>query len=442
MRNKFVACLLLALLMPALASGQQWPQFRGLDAGVANNDPSLPDSWSQEKNVKWKRPIPGLGWSSPVVWDNHIFVTSVISSKEIEKPITGFYLGGERPPSKDEHRWMLYDIDLVTGKIRWEREVKRGLPKIARHIKNSYASETPVTDGKLVYALFGGVGLFAFDLQGRPAWVYEIEPAGTRFGWGTSQSPALHGDRIYLLNDNETKSYLAALDKRSGKEIWRVERPRETNWATPFVWVHEKGVEIVTAATGGVRSYDLNGNLKWELKGMSSIVNPTPFSKNGLLYVASGYPGDALRPLYAIRPGASGDITLKAGETSNQFIAWSHPQLGTYATSAVVYDGIIYTLLDRGFLLAHDAKTGTEVYKRQRISVGTAFTASPWAYNNRIFALSEDGDTYVFQAGKEFKLLGQNSLGEMVLATPAIVRRSLIIRTSAAVYRIAKPGIR
>jgi outer membrane protein assembly factor BamB len=160
------------------------------------------------------------------------------------------------------------------------------------------------------------------------------------------------------------------------------------------------------------------------------------------LYVASGYPGDALRPLYAIRPGATGDITLKAGETANEFIAWSHPQLGTYSTSAVVYNGIIYTLLDRGFLLAHDAKTGAEVYKRQRISVGTAFTASPWAYNDRIFALSEDGDTYVFQAGREFKLLGQNSLGEMVLATPAIVRRSLIIRTAAAVYRIAKPGTR
>ena len=368
-------------------------------------------------------------------------MTSVINSAETEAPKPGLYFGGERPTPTAEHRWVVYDIDFVSGKIRWQQDVRRGAPSGPRHLKNSYGSETPVTDGERVYALFGGVGLFAFDMKGQTAWVRELEPAATRFGWGTAQSPVLHGDRLYLLNDNDTRSYLAALDKRTGKEIWRVERPAETNWATPFVWEHDKGVEIVTSATDAVRSYDTSGKLKWELKGMSTIAIPTPFAKHGLLYISSGYVGDAVRPVYVIRPGATGDISLKKGETTNEFVAWSNPQLGTYNTSAVVYGDIFYTLLDRGFLMAHDARTGREIYTRQRVAPdASGFTASPWAYNNRVFALSEDGDTYVIQAGPEFSVLAKNSLGEMAMASPAIARGSLILRTSASLYRIARPA--
>ncbi len=441
MRDRFAVGLLIAALLPGLAAAaDRWPQFRGAQAGVAEDDPALPESWSQTENVRWKVPIPGLAWSSPIVWGDHVFVTTVISATEVEAPRPGLYFGGERPTPTSEHRWVLYALDFATGRIRWEREVRRGVPHGPRHLKNSYGSETPVTDGERVYALFGSVGLFAFDMEGRHVWTYELEPAETRFGWGTAQSPALFGDRIYVLNDNEVRSFLAALDTRTGKELWRVERPQETNWASPFVWQHEQGVEIVTAATGGIRSYDLDGELKWELRGMSSIVNPTPFSRHGLLYVSSGYPGDALRPVYAIRPGASGDISLRPGESANEFVAWSNAQLGTYSTSAVVYGDIYYTLLDRGFFLAHDARSGEPVYPRQRLAVGSGFTASPWAYNGRIFAASEDGDTFVIQAGREFRILGSNPLGEMIMASPAVARSSLIIRTASSLYRIARPG--
>jgi outer membrane protein assembly factor BamB len=212
-----------------------------------------------------------------------------------------------------------------------------------------------------------------------------------------------------------------------------------TNWATPFVWEHDGRAEIVTSGSDKVRSYDLTGKLLWEFKGMSSISIPTPFERHGLLFISSGYVGDALRPAYAIRPGASGDITLKPGETANAFIAWSAPTLAPYNPTPLVYGDYYYTLFDRGFFTCHDARTGKEIYGRQRIAVdASGFTTSPWAYNGRIFVMSEDGDTYVIQAGPEFKVLGKNSLGEMTLATPAVSRGSLIIRTASKLYRVAK----
>ena len=315
------------------------------------------------------------------------------------------------------------------------------LPRITRHIKNSYASETPVTDGERVYVYFGSIGLVAaLDLNGKPVWTKEeIGAFDGRQGFGMAASPVLYKDRLYIVNDNNTQSFIAAFDKRTGDEVWKVTREEVENWSTPFVWENEVRTEIVTAGMGKVRSYDLDGKLLWELKGMTVNTVPTPFARHGLVYVSSGYPGGALRPVYAIRPGASGDISLRPNETSNQYIVWSNPLLGTYNTSALVYGDYYYTLLDRGFLLCHDARTGKQMYARQRISVDSSgFTASPWAYNGKIFVLSEDGDTYVIQAGPEFKLLAKNSLAEMALATPAVVQGSLIIRTQSKLYRIAR----
>jgi outer membrane protein assembly factor BamB len=322
---------------------------------------------------------------------------------------------------------MVYAIDFASGRIRWEREVRRARPSAPRHLKNSYASETPVTDGERVYAYFGNVGLFVFDVNGRPLWSKDFGTADMRNGWGTAASPILHQGRLYIVNDNDTRSFLAAFDARTGREIWTVTRDEHSNWSTPFVWSHQGGTEIVTSGTDRVRSYDLEGRLKWQLSGMSSIAIPTPFSAHGLLFVSSGYVGDALRPMYAIRPGGSGDISLKPGEAANAQIVWSHPQLGSYNPTALVYGDYLYTLLDRGFLLAHDAKTGREIYGRQRLAADTTgFTASPWAYNGKIFAASEDGDTFV-----------RNALGEMIMASPAIARGSLVLRTASKLYRIS-----
>lgn len=444
MRRRLFVVAGAALLGLATASASdQWPQFRGPQAGRVADDPSLPDTWSETQNVVWKTDIPGSGWSSPVVWDDHVLLTATVSPGNEPQPIKGLYDPGDengRTRSKAEHRWVVYDVDFTTGKIRWRRELLGAVPKVQRHIKNSFASETPVTDGERVYVYFGSIGLLtALDMSGERVWMKELGAYDGRQAFGTAASPVLHQDKVIVVHDNATESFIAAFDRKTGGELWKVKRDEVENWSTPFVWENELRTEIVTSGLRKVRSYDPDGNLLWELSGMTVNVTPTPFASHGLLFINSGYPGASPRPVYAIRPGASGDISLRPGETTNQFLAWYQPLLGTYNTSSLVYGDLYYTLLDRGFLLCHDARTGTEIYGRRRISAEAAgFTASPWGYNGKIFLLSEDGDTFVVQAGPEFRLLGKNSLNEMALATPAVVRGSLLIRTQSKLYRIAK----
>ena len=430
------AALIVLCSVAETASDDRWPQFRGPDARGVSEEAGLPDSWGATENVAWVTDIAGLGWSSPIVWDDTVYVTSVVSTGDVETPRAGLYLGGERGVPSDEHRWVVHGIDVETGAIRWEREVHRGVPQTGHHLKNTFASATPVTDGDRVYAYFGNVGLFCLSLDGRLLWSLPIEPSATRLGWGMGASPVLHDDRIYIVNDNDDQSYVVALSKETGAELWRADRDEGTNWSTPYIWENDRRTEIVTTGTGKVRSYDLDGNLLWELTGMSSITVTTPFSRFGLLYISSGYIGDRKRPVLAIRPGASGDISVSEGEVLNESVVWFQPQSASYNPSPLIYGDYYYTLLDRGYLTCHDARTGDEVYGRQRIQVGAAFTSSPWAYDGKIFALSEDGDTYVIKAGTEFEVLRTNSLGEFTMATPAIAHGSLFIRTASKLYRI------
>ena len=419
------------------AEDDRWAQFRGPgNLGVAE-EAGLPESWSTTEHVAWVTDIPGLGWSSPIVWEDTLFLTSVITTGAVEAPRGGLYIGGERTPPSDAHRWVVYGIDVATGAIKWETEVYRGVPETSHHLKNTFASETPVTDGEQVYAYFGNIGIFSLSLDGDLLWSRRIEPSDTRLGWGTAASPVLHGDRLYVVNDNDNQSYLMALSKETGGELWRVDRDEGSNWSTPYVWENDLRTELVTTGTDKVRSYALDGTLLWELTGMSSITVPTPFSQFGLLYVSSGYIGDSKRPAFAIRPGASGDITPAADGFLDASIAWFQPQAGSYNTSPIIYGDYYYTLLDRGYFTCQDARTGAEVYDKQRIAVGAGFTSSPWAYNGKIFVLSEDGDTYVIKAGAEFEILATNALDEFTMATPAIAHGSLFIRTVSKLYRIS-----
>ena len=418
-----------------------WPQFRGPDsAGVADN-PNLPDRWSTNENVAWKIGVPGRGWSSPIVWGGRVFVTTVVSEAEMESPKKGLYFGGERKEiPQAAHHWLVLCFDLASGRELWRQEARRGTPPNGLHVKNSYASETPVTDGERVYASFGNVGVFAYDLEGRKLWSTNWPPVKTRNGWGGAASPVLHQGRLFLVNDNDENSFVVALEAKTGRQLWRVERDEKSNWATPYVWQNARRTELITPGTKRVRSHDLEGKLLWELGGMSSIVIPTPFSQFGLLYVCSGYVGDKTRPVFAIRPGASGDISLKPGETNSEFIAWCQPTAAPYNPSPLIYGDYFYVLFDFGFLSCHAARTGRQIYDKQRIRVegNTSFTASPWAGHGKIFALSEDGDTFVFQAGPEYKLLHKNSLDEMCMATPAIAGDRLLIRTLTKLYCLKK----
>lgn len=432
----FVAGLLRA---PAGQPGQDWPQFRGPHGAGSSTNPGLAQTWSATENVTWKTDLPGRSWSSPIVWDNRIFLTAVVNHGTSEAPKKGLYLGGNRPdPPKSEHDWKVLCLDLNTGGVLWERTVNRGVPQSSKHLKNTYGSETPVTDGERVYALFGNVGIFALALDGREAWSKRLEPRNTRYGWGTAASPALYQGRLYVVDDNEDDSELYALDAKTGKELWRAKRNEKSNWATPFIWRNEQRTELVTSGSGAVRSYDLEGKLLWSLRGMSSITIPTPVAGGGLLFVTSGYVADKLRPLYAIRPGAHDDISLQSGQSNNQFIAWSSPVEGPYNPSPLVYQGNLYVLYDRGLVSCLEAQTGKLLYDRERLPEGFAFTASPWAASGCVFCLNENGVCYVLKAGGRFELLHTNKLAEddMCMATPAMAGDRLLIRTSARIYCI------
>ncbi|MEJ6717833.1 MAG: PQQ-binding-like beta-propeller repeat protein [Akkermansiaceae bacterium] len=433
--------LAISVLLSVTAAAQgQWPSFRGADARGIGSNAGLPTRWSATENVEWKTDLPGRGWSSPIVWNNRVFLTTVVNLGESETPQKGLYFGGERPGFPDTvHQWKVFCLDLDSGKVLWQRQVHEGKPQSSIHLKNSYASETPVTDGEQVYCRFGNLGIFTFDLDGNLKWSKRFAPRKTRLGWGTASSPVLHGKRIYLVNDNHETSWIMALDKATGKEIWKIDRDEKSNWSNPFIWENGKRTEIVTAGTGKVRSYNLDGKELWSLKGMSSITIATPYAPGGLLYVSSGYVGDFTKPLYAIRPGASGDISLKKlKETSSEFIEWCNWKAAPYNPTTLLYGDQVYVLLDRGWMSSLDPKTGEEIYDKKRLPPGPGFTVSPWAYNGMIFCLNEDGATFVCKAGKTFELLGTNRLGDddMCMACPAMVGDRLLIRTAERLYCI------
>ena len=440
------ACLAAFVALCTVACGStawaqdNWPQFRGPKSRGISDDKDLPESWSKTENVVWAAKIPGRGWSSPIVWGDRIFLTSATQLKgKAEKVKPGLYFGGERT-IPFPHRWNVYCIDFNTGKILWEKTAHEGVPKEGHHIKNSLASETPVTDGTRVYAYFGNVGIFTYDMDGNLLWKKDLGRYRTAQNWGTASSPVLHGDRLFIVDDNEEHSFVTALDAKTGNEVWKVKREEKSNWATPYIWENKLRTELVICGKNKVRSYSLDGKLLWEMGGMSSIVIPTPLSADGLLYVSSGYVMSIRKPIFAIKPGAKGDISLKGKETSNEFIAWSQPKGGPYNPSPIVYENALYVLYDRGFVSAFDAHTGKALYEPSmaRLGASSEYTASPWAYNGKIFFLSEHGETIVIPAGgKKPDVVRRNDLDDLCMATPAIARGSLLIRTESQLYRIA-----
>ena len=456
---------LLTGAMPRAAGPADWPQFRGHAAtGIADGS-ELPERWSTKENVAWSVEIPGRGWSSPIIWQKRIFVTSAVSPGDYKEPSKGIF-GNDYaaeltkqglPPAEVNKRvvardieltsetgdisYMVYALDAATGKVAWKQEAHRGKPFGGRHRKNTYASETPVTDGERVYASFGGnVGVFAYTLDGKFLWKHAWAPQPIYLDFGTASSPVVHGGRLYQLHDNDGESFLAALDAKTGKELWTVKRTDtaswlKSGWATPFVWEHAGRTEIVTIGRGFVISYDTEGRELWRLKGMTQAT-PSPVAADGLLYVGSGSQGESNRPMFAIRPGASGDISLAADQTSSATVTWFQPRLSGYTPSPLLYRGRVYVVNDNGILQVADAKTGAEIYKARVGGGGHTFSSSPVASRGRVYVTSEDGDTFVLEAGDQYKELAKNSLNEMSLATPAADADSLYVRTQTKLYRL------
>jgi len=462
------ASLTLLLAISAVhAKDSDWPKFRGPDANPLGAHARLPDRWSTTENVEWSAAIPGRGWSSPIVTGGKVYLTTVTTDGKSKPPQTGtdfsndyaaelakqglseekivekLYERDIEMPHEVTVHYFLYCLDLKTGAVIWKKEMYTGKPPGGRHRKNSYVSETPVTDGKLIYVYVGNLGLYAYKLNGEQAWSTPLESHPVYLDFGTGGSPALHGNLLIIVNDNEKQQFIAAFDKKTGKQVWRTDRdvkdpsqPRKSGWTTPFIWSNKLRDEIVTVGPGVAISYDLTGKELWRLSGFTSVPAPSPFAYDGLLYLDAGQP----RPIYAIKPGASGDISLGKDDSSNEYVLWSAPRAGTYIPTPVAYDGGVYVLYDKGFIGRLDARTGEQTYKARIELDAGAFTSSPWAYNGKIFCINEEGKTYVMSAGKEFKLLHTNSLGEMALATPAIVGDRLLIRTESKLYSIRQAG--
>ncbi|MEO1998176.1 MAG: PQQ-binding-like beta-propeller repeat protein [Planctomycetaceae bacterium] len=419
------------------ADDHNWPQFRGPGNRGVSRSTRQPVEWSSTRNVRWKTVIPGRGWSSPIVWNDRVYLTTSVNAGRSEAPRKGLYFGGERPtPPKTAHEWQVICLELDSGRQIWSRTVHRGLPETGLHIKNSYASETPLTDGKAIYAYFGNIGVFCLDLDGHLKWNKRWPARPTRYAWGTAASPVLHQDRLYVVNDNEKESFLVALDAKTGAQIWRTERQEGSNWASPYVWENHLRTEIITPGTGKTRSYDLHGKLLYEFGGMSSITIATPYAGHGLLYVSSGYVLDRRKPLFALRPGGAGEISLAKDQTSNSAIAWCQKSAAPYNPTTLLYGDQVYVLLDRGFLASYQAKSGAQMYGRKRLPQGRAFTASPWACGGSVYCLNEDGVTFVVKSGPEFEIVRTNKLEEddLCMATPALAGDKLLIRTAARLY--------
>lgn len=417
-----------------------WPRFRGLEGSGVEDGKPLPTAWSKTENVLWKTAIPGKGWSSPIVWGNRVFLTTAIPDGAVEAPWVPEKMedNGKGYPTTVEQRWTVLCLDFRTGKKLWQREAARAVPNWLTHPKGSHASETPVTDGERVYALFGNVGIFCYTVDGKPLWSRRWGPAKMIFNWGTAVGPAVVDGRVFVVNDNEEKSWLLCLEAQTGKELWQVERDEGSNFCNPVIWRNALRTEVVTAGSRVVRSYDLDGKLLWQLKGMSYVTIPSPFVHRGMLYIASGHASGPIRPIYAIKPGASGDISIAGGATSNEWIAWRDSQAGPYVPTPIGYGDRIYSLGDSGILSSFDAATGKPGY-RQWIAHGpTPITASPVAGDGKLYCLGEKGNMVVVEAGPKFKVLARNDIGEDTLATPAIADGSLLIRTLGNLYRIGK----
>ncbi len=459
-----LSCMAVLSAGTAWSAEPEWPRFRGPDANPAVAQGKLPEKWTTKENVEWAAEIPGRGWSSPIVNGSRVLLTTVVTEGKSKPPQIGTEYSNEYAaelikqglsekemldrvvardielPKEVMLHYFLFSLDIQTGKVVWKREFYSGKPPGGRHRKNSFASETPVTDGKLVYVYVANLGLYAYDMEGEQVWHTPLESYPIYLDFGTGGSPALLGDMLVIVNDNEKQQFIAAFDKRTGKPVWRTNRdlaakgggpPQRSGWVTPFVWKNPRRTEIVTVGPGVAVSYDTAGKELWRLSGMASTPIPSPFAYEGLLYVNGGR-GMAL---FAIKPGASGDLTPGEDGKLGDFIAWSQPRGGTYLPTEVAYQGALYALSETGILSRFDARTGKLNY-RSRIGEGGAFTSSPWAYNSRVFCLSEEGKTFVIAAGEKFELLQVNPLDEMAQATPAIVADRLLLRTESRLYSI------
>ncbi len=429
----------------AAVSSGNWDSFRGPRAGGVADGQNLPDAWNgvNGENIEWKTTIPGLAHSSPVVWGDRLYLTTAISSEDGATFRHGLYGEGDASKDLSIHRWKVYSIDKKSGKVVWERTAFEGPPREKRHVKSTYANATPATDGRRIMALFGSQGLYCYDLEGNLLWKQDLGILdlgaydAPQYEWGTASSPIIYGNLAVVQCDTQKEDFLLALDIRTGKTVWKTPREELPSWGTPTVVTHDGRAELVTNASNFIRGYDPEtGRELWRLGGSSKITAPTPVFADGLIVVASGRRPEA--PIFAIRAGASGDITLARDQASSDAIAWSRQQRGSYMPTPLIYRGLLYVLANQGILDSYEFGTGKEVYRQRIPHQGGGFSASPVAADGRIYLSSEDGDIFVVKAGQDFELLSTNPMGERLMATPALSDGTMFIRGERTLFAVSR----
>jgi outer membrane protein assembly factor BamB len=428
----------LPFLLAFTAAAQNWPSFRGPSASGVADEQNLPVSWdtSQGTGIQWKTRIPGLAHSSPIVWRDQVFVTTAISSRPDASFKRGLYGEGDASTDLTAQQWKLICLDRKDGKIVWERTAYEGTPKEKRHMKATYANSTPATDGEVVIALFGSQGLYAYDLTGKLLWKRDLGRLNVGaydlpdYEWGTASSPIIYRETVIVQCDQQKGSFLEALDRKSGRTVWKTERDELPSWGTPAIYRGKTRTELITNGSNFVRGYDpATGKELWRLGGSSKITAPTPVSAGELIVVASGRRPEA--PIFAIRAGASGDITGQS-----KWVAWQKEQRGPYMPTPLIYNGYLYVLGNAGIFDCYDLASGKEIYRERLPHQGSGFSASPVASDGRIYLSSEDGDILVVRAGPKFQLLQRNAMGEPLMATPAISGGLLLTRTEHTLWAI------
>jgi len=430
---------------PVVKGSGNWPSFRGEYAGGVLDEQNLPDEWDAEsgKNIKWKTIIPGLAHSCPIVWEDKLIVTSAVSSIDTASFEHGLFGDGDASIDTSEHKWMIFCLDKKTGKIIWERTAHQGIPKDKRHTKATYNNSTPVTDGRYIVALFGSEGLYCYDMDGNFEWKRDIGRIdcgaydAPELEWGPASSPIIYQDLIIVQVDTQKESFILACNIKSGQVVWKTERDELPSWGTPTIVTSKDYAALVTNSSNYIYGYDpFTGEELWRLDGSSKITAPTPVSCDSLIIVCSGRRPEA--PIFAVRTGARGNISLQDEQTSNEFVAWSKVRRGPYMPTPLIYRGFVYVLNNYGNFDCYELTTGKEIYRQMIDHKGGGFTASPAAADGRIFCPSEDGEIFVVKSGPEFKVIAKNNLGERLMASPAISDSMIYFRAERHLFVVGQ----
>ena len=432
-----------ALFGVFLLQAEDWPQWRGPSSRGISAEAGLPVEWTAEKGIAWKVPIAGLGVSSPVVWGDRVFVTSQIGASPVSGggshpllarddrslAVRETAIGGSRAETSAEVTFVIEGFRLSDGERLFQHHAPSAGELPESHEKHNLATPTPVTDGERIYAWFGNGQLVALDMQGKPVWTRHLAQDYGTFvnNWGHGSSPTLYKDFLILLCDHESNAYLLALDKRTGKEVWRVDRGKERiSHSTPLVVPASRGDELIVNATERLDGYDpSNGELLWSFGEWRQTPIPSPVFHEGLIYLSRGYRNS---DVLSIRPGGRGDVT-------STHVVWRTPSGASYVPSILYYEGLLYMTNEVGVVTCADAATGQSVWKKRLEGV---FFASPVAGDGKVYMTSETGDVFVLQAGREAKVLAQNSLGERLIASPAISQGRILFRSDRSLIAVGE----